>query len=146
VKALLTILFSLKALESIHQVGHWQSKGASSYSDHQLFERMYTSTSEEVDAVAEKALGLQLGKYLTPHMLTEGTGAFLRAKGVQQVLDVEGALRAERAFISLLQSSMAALEPEFKDSWSMKGLDNLLAGIMDNHEKHVYLLQQRVEA
>jgi hypothetical protein len=51
-------------------------------------------------------------------------------------------LNAELRFLVMMQ--MVAKEMEAKGTLT-RGTDNLLAGIEDKHEEHVYLLKQRFE-
>lgn len=136
------LLSSLQALSLVHRVGHWTSKGPESYSDHLLFERLYNSVEEEVDKVAEKALGMGLDPIgILPLTLSRTTSAFLRLDDVGQIGVVE-AMNAELTFLSVLREVLGEVAALDEVSW--KGVDNLLAGIMDKHEEHVYLLQQRM--
>lgn len=146
----LKLLAALQGLSLIHRVGHWTSNGPNSYSDHLLFERLYDSVEGEVDKVAEKALGLPLemglgSLELDPLALCKVTSSFLRLIPSPAVGVVE-ALKAERAFLTVLAESMSEIAAlTALDPIKGKGVDNLLAGIMDKHEEHVYLLQQRVQ-
>ncbi len=136
------LLSSLQALSLVHRVGHWTSKGPESYSDHLLFERLYSAVEGEVDKVAEKALGMGLApEQILPLTLSRTTSAFLRLDEVAQIGVVE-AMQAELTFLSVLREVLGEVAALDEVSW--KGADNLLAGIMDKHEGHVYLLQQRM--
>ncbi len=137
------LLSALQALSIVHRVGHWTSKGPEYYSDHLLFERLYNSVEEEVDKVAEKALGKGLPpQQLLPLTLSRTTSAFLRLDEVSRV-GVSEAMHAELTFLSVLREVLGEVAA-LGDEVSWKGVDNLLAGIMDKHEEHVYLLQQRM--
>ena len=51
-------LVHLKFLASVHQNHHWVTKGDPFYGDHLLFQRVYEATAEDIDTMAEKAIGL----------------------------------------------------------------------------------------
>ena len=50
-------LACLRAMSFSYQTSHWQAQGATFYEDHLLFERLYGSVTEEIDALAEKLVG-----------------------------------------------------------------------------------------
>lgn len=133
------LIVSLQGLSQIYRVAHWVSRGPTSYSDHLLFERLYTTVASEIDQVAEKAVGMGVTpEEMTPFILARGTSLFVRgvgskAPGAFEALSMEAAFRVE------LNEVMRTLAP------LGKGVDNLLAGIADKHEEHQYLLQQRIK-
>jgi len=145
-----TALVFVRALAQIHQGHHWLTYGDTYYADHLLFERLYNETAEEADQIAEKAVGLGCPK----DKLHPGLQASLIAKTVhmfcgdglaQQEINphvfMESSLKAEEHFIS----SLAAIAAEMKNHGELtRGADNLLAGVEDKHESHVYLLKQRL--
>ena len=146
-----TALVFVRALAQIHQGHHWLTYGETYYADHLLFERLYNETAEEADQIAEKAVGLGCPK----DKLHPGLQASLIAKTVHMFcgngVDVgegenpasyaETSLKAETNFISCL----AAIAAEMKNHGELtRGADNLIAGIEDKHESHVYLLNQRL--
>jgi DNA-binding ferritin-like protein len=51
-------LAALQLLFLVHRHNHWESKGPTSYGDHLMFERLYKSADDDMDALAEKAAGL----------------------------------------------------------------------------------------
>jgi DNA-binding ferritin-like protein len=58
------MLSFLRYLYLLHQTNHWTASGDPYYGDHLLFERLYTTTVEEIDAIGEKAVGLG-----SPHLV-----------------------------------------------------------------------------
>ena len=52
------LLVYLRHLSFIHQNHHWVSKGEPFYGDHLLFQRLYAGVAEDIDTLAEKAIGL----------------------------------------------------------------------------------------
>jgi len=139
------LLVFLRAVAMVHQTHHWVTTGPSSYADHLLFERLYNDMLPEIDAIAERTVG--------------GPGSTLvgnfreQAEGVVRVLDTLGT-PAEDA-LGMVQKSLEAeellrfgiskvVEGMRAESSLSRGTDNLIAGIEDKHEEHVYLLQQRL--
>ena len=53
------LLGFLRGLGFLHQTHHWQSSGINYYSDHIMFERLYTDITPEIDILAEKIIGLE---------------------------------------------------------------------------------------
>ncbi len=146
-----TALVFVRALAMIHQGHHWLTHGDTYYADHLLFERLYNETAEEIDQIAEKAVGLGCPKdkihpslqssliAKTVHMFC-GDGVNTSEASNPRVY-AEISLKAEEHFIA----SLAAIAAEMKNHGELtRGADNLLAGIEDKHESHVYLLKQRL--
>lgn len=139
---LVVILGALRSLAMVHQTHHWQSHGPNSYSDHLLFERLYTETSDEVDGMAEKIAGLSSISLLalSKHVITlTGFLGALKEGGTSDSLHRKS-LDAEKLLVSLVETVMARLEA--KGSLT-RGLENLLGGIADKHEGHIFLLKTR---
>jgi DNA-binding ferritin-like protein len=147
-----TALAFLRALSMIHQSHHWLTHGDTYYADHLLFERLYNETVEEVDQVAERAVGLgcPLDKILPTvqaaivHHIVKlfCEGETIGEPSVAHSY-VESSLKAEKSFLKCL----SIIVHEMKEHGELtRGTDNLIAGIEDKHESHVYLLQQRLTA
>jgi hypothetical protein len=143
----------LRALTVIHQSHHWLTYGEAYYADHLLFERLYNETVGEVDSVAEKALGTGCPKVLIHPGLQSKAVAVLVTKfcgngvtvgeGENPQAYVESSLRAENYFLTCTKQ----VAENMKGLGELtRGTDNLLAGIEDKHEGHVYLLTQRIQA
>ena len=146
-----TVLVFLKALVNIHQSHHWLTFGETYYADHLLFERLYDQTIEDIDGVAEKAIGTRCPLDLMHPGLQVRIVAQIVQKycgdGVTQGESessksyLEVSLLAETQFLACL-AEIAKVMKE-KDQLS-RGIDNMLAGIEDKHEGHIYLLRQRL--
>ena len=146
------ILVFLRALTLIHHSHHWLTKGGDFYGDHLLFERLYTETLEEVDQVGERAIGTGSPiAYLTPTAQAKQMAYLVSSLCNAPLTDsmhidegpnnlVRVSLEAEKKFIGCLERVTAQMETEGALS---RGVDDLLAGIQDQHESHVYLLGQR---
>ena len=144
-------LVFLRALAIIHQSHHWLTYGESYYADHLLFQRLYEETVEEVDTVAEKAVGIgcptdkihpgvqtKLIAHIVEHFCGNGVteGERQNAKSY-----LETSLSAETNCLACLAQISATMKAKGELS---RGVDNMLAGIEDKHESHIYLLKQRL--
>lgn len=134
-----------RALAMILQTCHWQSSGDSFYGNHLLFERLYNDVLEEIDSLGERSVGLSDELAVDIKSQFDGMGAFLKklvpsAGSIPSQSDlIEVALNAEETFLGWVRMSIEVLE---KDGSLTPGVENLLGGIADKHEEHVYLLQQ----
>jgi len=130
-----------EALQMIHHSHHWQTKGSVFFADHQLFERLYSQVLGEIDLVGEKLIGVSKKSKLTNY--------FARMKVIQKFLDsltspddyVKVSFAAEQAYIKIGEHIMKKLE---EAGLLTRGLEQMLGNILDKHEEHYYLLQQRV--
>jgi len=140
------IVVNLRYLAIVHQTHHWTAKGDPFYGDHLLFERLYNTVNDEIDEVAEKAVGLggidnvsialtgvQLAKLCSDH---EVEFSMPNANSLAR-----RSLAAEVEFLRVVGACVESLEGS---GLLTRGVDNMLAGIQDTHENNVYLLKQRV--
>lgn len=141
--SLSSVLVALRALAMVHQTHHWLTSGSSFYADHLLFERLYSDTNGEVDSLGERAVGVGSLVYsLSPVAQAQQVLSILEGWNLQDDPQsyVASSLKAERWVLDHLRQVAAAM----KDTGTLsRGTDNLLAGIEDKHEEHVYLLTQR---
>lgn len=144
-KVMCGILSSLEAIEEMYEHMHWKASGPNSYGDHLLYDRLYNETSDEVDGVAEKAIGV-----FGPEAIGPVKNTSMTADMIQVLISDENtskdfpelAIKAEKGFVELVSESLKILE---KENELTNGIDNLLQGIVDLHEGHLYLLQQRAK-
>ena len=142
------LLVNLRYLYHVHQLHHWISKGDPFYGDHLLFQRLYESTLEDIDSVAEKAIGLGSTSAVDLSLQMAQLGRMTKEYGMTATVRhmSELARRSYLAEMNFLKIA-AHLAEDLKECGRMtRGLDNLLAGIEDKHESNVYLLKQRVQA
>lgn len=140
------VLVYLKHLAALHQNHHWTCVGDPYYGDHLLFERLYGDIPGEIDSIAEKAIGLGCTANVDLQLvhsqllkLISGSGS---ATMIPQSTDLaKKSLMAEMNFLAVMKHLCDSLK---ECGLMTHGLDNLLAGIEDKHEGHVYLLKQRI--
>lgn len=140
------LVSALRAVAHLHQSHHWQAHGPNFYGDHQLFERLYTTASEDIDPLAERAVGLLVDAgAVDVRRLIAGASRYASeyaAKlGSPNEAMVRASLAAERAFVDLLAHARQLIAAR---EGYMGGTLNLLDGIADRHEQSIYLLQQRL--
>jgi DNA-binding ferritin-like protein len=128
-----------EALQMIHHSHHWQTAGHEFYGNHLLFQRLYEGIAPEVDLVGEKLIGLSNDPKLTNY--------FARVAAVKKFMEKVTKPGLSYLVVSLLAEKVyLELGKELVGSLGNKspGLENMIAGILDTHESHVYLLQQAV--
>lgn len=139
------VLVHLKFLAEVHQNHHWTCAGDPYYGDHQLFARLYDTVKGEVDSVAEKSIGLgttcNVDLSLMTHQLMKLVSGYGMTSTIPQPSDLaRRSLMAEMNFLKVIDQMINCLED---NCMLTNGIDNLLQGIADVHEGHVYLLKQR---
>lgn len=146
-----TVLVFLRALADIHQSHHWLTYGDTYYADHLLFQRLYEETSEEIDGVAEKAVGTGspldkmhpgLQASVIAYIVKKYCGDGVVSGEVENPKSyLEVSLLAETQFVECMSEVARVMKEKGELS---RGVDNMMAGIEDKHESHLYLLRQRL--
>ena len=140
------LLVHLKFLAAVHQHHHWITKGEPFYGDHLLFQRLYEGVTEEVDSVAEKAIGL--GSTVNVDLVLQTSQCFKLVQGYGMTTTIpqstELAKRSYLAEMNFLKVAAHLVDCMKECGTLTRGLDNLIAGIEDKHEASVYLLKQRI--
>lgn len=136
-KMALLYLSALRAIYQIHQNNHWLTKGDNFYGNHLLFQRLYESAQENIDAAAEKLIGI-FGREILP----QEENSELITKIVKKYSDkykniVEMSLAIESDFLKIADKAYECFESEKKLTL---GLDDMLCAISDDREEAVYLL------
>lgn len=139
------VLVHLRYLAFVHQTHHWTAKGDPFYGDHKTFELLYDAILEEVDKVAEKAVGLgneaNVSLPLQVTQLTQLCKAYGSPQTVPQNNELaKASLVAEWNFLKILVATIHLMK---QNGSFTPGIDNMLQGMFDQHEKHVYLLKRR---
>lgn len=138
------ILSFAKALESMYHNMHWKSAGDHYYSDHLLYERLYGNLGEEIDQIAEKALGIFDDQAVIKPSRQATTSAAILSKYMsdddkpEQFPEI--AIKAEKDFIKVIDS---ALDVFGSEGVLTPGIEDMFPAIVNTHEGHLYLLQQR---
>lgn len=136
--AFLAITEALRMLQHSH---HWQTKGENFYGDHLLFQRLYEAMHGEVDMLGEKLIGVSQDASLTNY--------FKRVKVIEQFLKavthsdqpyINVSHNAELTYVRMGGELMNQLE---QAGILTRGLEQMLGNILDKHEEHIYLLDQR---
>lgn len=140
------VLVHLRFLSLIHQTHHWITKGDAFYGDHQMFQRLYDDVQAEVDSLAERTVGIGKEESVNVVLQTQQVTRLVNGYGTISTIPqasefVKRSLAAERNFITTAELAFNALKERCAMS---RGLENLLSGILDTHETHLYLLKQRV--
>lgn len=141
------LLVHLRFLTMVHQTHHWITKGDAFFGDHLLFERLYNETVAEVDALAEKSIGLGGTDNVNIVLQTSQVMRLVSGYGSSTTLPHPSDLarRSLAAECNFLKTAAIACERMKENSSLSRGLDNLLASIQDTHEGHIYLLKQRTK-
>lgn len=134
-----TLLSKLRLLAMYYQTAHWQVKGSLFYQDHLLFERLYNAVNEEIDGVAERAVGFT-GDRSTVNLneslkLMAEASIKLPFECSENIHYVTAALALEKDLLDYLEKNQ---------DYGSAGVKDLLAGLANAHESNVYLLKQRL--
>ena len=140
-KALCTLLACLQAVRLQHQNGHWVAKGCSSYSDHEMLQRLYEDMDEEIDVLGERIIGLCDHDPMVDHMLDKAC-KFVRKWSTRLECPIERSLMAEKFLLQVLESLANHID---RHGQMTMGLSDLLEEIASLHEEHCYLLKQRLK-
>lgn len=141
------MLVNLRFLSMIHQTHHWQARGDSFYGDHLLYERLYNDTVSEIDAIAEKSVGLGTDQNVHLPLQVAQLMKLVQGYGMSSTIPNQSELArrslvAEVGFLRCAEHVSCSL----KEAGLMtNGLENMLQGFCDVHEGHVYLLKKRCQ-
>lgn len=139
------LLVHLRFVALVHQTHHWTAKGDSFYGDHKLFEELYSATQTHIDKIAERAIGLGGEANVNMMLQVRQLDAMVQNYGTTSTVPREDdlarrSLLAERCFLRCAAHLVPALKSR---NLLTRGSDNMLQGVEDEHERHVYLLKQR---
>jgi len=132
------LLSKLRYLYLFYQTAHWISKGKNYYGDHLLFERLYDEMGDEIDGVAERAIGTTNEDCVN---LKESISSFVTLD--QSVEPYKSNM--VQASIMLNQSLIDTLEEIDLGEHHTSGTRDMLNAISSLHETHLYLLKQRAK-
>jgi DNA-binding ferritin-like protein len=133
-----------EGLQVIHHSHHWQTKGENFYGDHLLYQRLYETVLAEIDLVGEKLIGVSQDVSLTNYFKrVKAMEMFLKAVTHSDQPYVVVSHDAELTYVRMGGELMDQLE---QAGLLTRGLEQMLGNILDKHEEHIYLLEQRVHA
>jgi DNA-binding ferritin-like protein len=136
------LLGAAYGLYTLSYVFHWKTKGEQYYGDHLLYERLYQATFEDIDPIAEKAIGTTgESKFVTVSSILSRAAFYCGGYDTDNAdLMPPSLLSAEQYFISITSNVLNELKAEGKSS---TGVEAFLSELVNKHEGHVYLLRQR---
>jgi DNA-binding ferritin-like protein len=143
-----TLLGFLMFANQLHHTHHWVCKGSPSYGDHLLFQRLYEGIQDEIDGLGEKVVGLGSVDNVDMPLLVQQVGKWtsLLAQPTSTIQSpgelARKSLEVEMLFLKFADMTAMMLK---EAGILTRGLDNLLAGLQDSHESHVFLLKQRIQ-
>jgi len=146
-KELQEYLAMLRALQIYYQSAHWISKGEPYYADHLLYARLYESSTEQIDSLGEKLVGMCGDNLVCAKTLSEMTSDILSSTDhmTEDTLGFElasTALKIEEKFVEMTKEVYDLLENE---ELLTLGFDDMLMSLSNEHESNLYLLGQRVK-
>ena len=140
-KLLSWYLGSLRFLYLMYQNCHWQCSGLSFYQDHLLFQRLYEAVLGDIDATAEKIVGVFESELVNldsqMKIMSMLTDKFVIDSSAP-VNCFKVAISAEMHFQKLSKKLKEILEAE--DLLTL-GVDDLLAAQSSSSEERLYLLK-----
>lgn len=141
---LAAFLAATEALQMLEHSHHWQTKGENFYGDHLLYQRLYEAVLGEIDLIGEKLIGVSQDVSLTNYFKrVKAMEMFLKAVTHSDQPYVVVSHDAELTYVRMGGELMDQLE---QVGLLTRGLEQMLGNILDKHEEHIYLLEQRVHA
>ena len=133
-----------EGLQTLHRSHHWQTKGENFYGDHLLYQRLYEAILPEIDLIGEKLIGVSQDVSLTNY--------FKRVKAMEMLL--KAVTHSDQPYIVVshdAELTYVRMGGELMDQLEQaglltRGLEQMLGNVLDKHEEHIYLLEQRVRA
>lgn len=133
-----------EGLQVVHHSHHWQTKGENFYGDHLLYQRLYEAILPEIDLIGEKLIGVSQDVSLTNYFKrVKAMEMFLKAVTHSDQPYVVVSHDAELTYVRMGGELMDQLE---QAGLLTRGLEQMLGNVLDKHEEHIYLLEQRVRA
>ena len=141
---LAAFLAATEALQMIAHSHHWQTKGENFYGDHLLYQRLYEAILPEIDLIGEKLIGVSQDVSLTNYFKrVKAMEMFLKAVTHSDQPYIVVSHDAELTYVRMGGELMDQLE---QDGLLTRGLEQMLGNVLDKHEEHIYLLDQRVKS
>jgi len=130
-------LATLKGIYLIHQQNHWLAKGNDFYGNHLLFQRIYESAAENLDAAAEKFVTIFGNECLDYKLQADLLNKILLKYEDKCESGIECSLAVEQDFIKLSKAVYDCFEREGRMTL---GVDDLIMATASDREGAVYLL------
>jgi len=129
----------------LHQTHHWISRGSAYYSDHQLFENLYSQLLEDVDTLAERSVGLGVDANVDLHKRLAGMQRFIAEMYAPSGVPtpdalVERSLAAEYALGRIIMMAIASMRALGSLT---PGVESMLEQLHDGRERAIYHLRRR---
>ncbi len=142
-KAMLGLLATLRAMVWEYYTSHWVVKGFTFYGNHLLFTRLYEQVLEEVDAMAEKIVGVSQGDVTGLNVLSQMDVARSLLASIDNIeCRFERGLKLEGMLLDGIVQAKQMVEAA---GMLTPGIENMLDDLYDSHEGHVYLIQQTLK-
>ena len=136
------LLAYLRAAHWLHWTSHWQVKGPTSYGDHLLLERLYTSLTESIDTLAEKLVGEFGGDSVNAVEQSYFLIGFVNDIAKTENGPIDRAYHIEKG----LQIILKRVYSKLKATGMMSlGLDDFIMALANAHDTNLYLLTQRLQ-
>lgn len=143
VKALLGVLAMLRAMVWEYYTSHWKVRGFTFYGNHLLFSRLYEHIQGEFDGLAEKIIGVAGEDPAGIDTLPQMTMAQAWLSSIDHIdCRFERAENMERMLLDAIKQAKDACEA---GGLLSPGIENMLDQMYDDHEGHIYLIQQTLK-
>lgn len=139
------LLCTLRAYSDLARAHHWQTRGAQFYGDHLMYERIYKEANKLVDSLAERAVGLGDHKLVDPVISAELVSTMVKMMSTASSSSEQYVMVSLKSAAMTLEMVALVRETLTRKSRLSNGTDNLLQGMADDLESHLYLLKQRAK-
>lgn len=132
----------LRAIAFIHKQNHWITFGIAFYGNHLLFDRIYTTVTENLDSAVEKLITLFGDEVLNYDIQVELLNEILNKYNNLEGSPLEMSLNIEKDFLNFSKEIYDKLKEKNKLTL---GLDDLLMSIANERETSIYLLNRALK-
>ena len=108
------ILSHLKFLSSLHQNHHWITNGDPFYGDHLLFQRLYEGAIEDIDAIAEKSIGVGSTYNVDINLTTQQMHKLIQGSGMSSTIPQKSDL-ARSSYLAEMNFLKVVSQEVFRD-------------------------------
>lgn len=147
---LANLVWELRFLSMSAQVAHWRVFGPTSYSDHQLYDRVYNKLNELLDPLAEKLTAFS--EFRDEQFVNPAAQArYVYERTMLLLPELERALLDANLLSGFFYTQLRDLSTNMRelssamrmDAYLTFGLENMLADTADELETLVYFLERR---